>query len=199
MMGFPLYEKLGFAQMEHWDVKFMTRPPLPAPALSRRAKLASAPQEEAAKQFEASDFCAARKSQSQLHVEPGALCIVIESELDSKIKAAAWIRAALPEANTGNPGMWIAPVVADSADLAKQVVSDAIAIWEERNPTPAGSDVRSLVLGSGGHGKSLAIFESLGFKTVFSPPFMRKMFADTPAALPAPSVRHYALTGWHGT
>lgn len=178
----------------------MLRPASSGNAKRGRAKLAGGALAEAAMQFEASHECSDRSPGSVMSMFANALCVVIESDDSNAIDAATWVHLAHEDEQAGVCGIWIAPVIARSTSLARELISDAIAVWEEQHPTYSGTEVNCLVVKRGGNNEADELFTSLGFDTIFSPPFMRKGLGKNPLpSFPTPPSTYFCLAGWHGT
>lgn len=66
---------------------------------------------------------------------PDALCVAIESDGGDAIDAAPWVHLTHEDKRSGVHRIWIAPVIARSTNLVRELVLGTIAIWEEQTPS----------------------------------------------------------------
>lgn len=189
------YEAISFEQNLVWEIAGMFRIRGAPPLQRGRSEVALGALKEAAHRFESSEECNVRAPGSSFSVKSHALCVVMKSQDGNGVDAAAWV---VPngyfKSSEENHMISLSPVVARSPSLAREVVSDAIAIWEEENPVPGGIEVRCQVLKQGGHGQAVEMFASLGFVHTYSSPLMRRALGTKPCPpLPAPSDMYYAI------
>lgn len=190
----PLYESLDFTHVNDWGATPMFRPGGSSTTKRGRAQVATGALAEAALLFEASEDCSNRSPGSLMPLFSDTLCVVIECDSGNAIEAATWMHLAHDDKLSGKYCVWIAPVIARSTSLARELIAGAIAIWEERNPAYTSCEVQCMAV------QSESIFTSLGFKTIFSTCLMRRSLGSSQLpSFPPPSPTYFAFAGWHGT
>lgn len=196
----PLYESLSFTPVSDWEVAILLRPAGSGSPNRGRAQHATGALKEAAMQFEASQDCSGRPPGSLMSMFPDALCVVTKSMRGNAIDAAAWVHLAFEDKQTEGSKVWIAPAIARSTSLARELISGVIAIWEEQNPSYSSTQAACLSLKRTRDGESEELFTSLGFSAVRSTPLMRKGLGNNqlPRFL-TPPLTYFCLARYHRT
>lgn len=188
----PFYESLSFTLDRNWEVTGMFRRLDAGPLQRGRGEAAVGELKEAAHRFEESEN--ARAPGSIFSIKSHALCVVVRSHDGSGLDAAVWVVPDDKYERHSVPWISLSPVVARSPSLAREVISDAVAIWEEQNPSPSGVKVRCQVLKRGGHGHAEEVFSSLGFTYSYSSPLMRRALGEKPCPpVPGPPASYYGV------
>lgn len=188
------YDTLSFTRASDWEIAGMHRPANAGPWKRGRGEPAVGALKDAAHRFESSEDCNVRAPNSPFSMKQHALCVVIKSDSGSDVDAAAWIIWDQHSIAEAFREISLSPVVARSPALAREVVSDAIAIWEEQHPSPNGTDVNCQVLRRGRNGRAEETLASLGFRTIYSLQLMRQRFGKKPCPpLPPPPGTYFVI------
>lgn len=180
MAGQSQYESLSFAHISDRETAVLLRSAISPSSKPGLAQLATGALGDAAKQLEASQLCSSRAPGSVMAMYPDALCVAIESDGGDAIDAAPWVHLTHEDKRSGVHRIWIAPVIARSTNLVRELVLGTIAIWEEQTPSYTSTVATCVVFKRSGDGQSGELFSSLGFHTVEPAPIMRKGLGDKP-------------------
>lgn len=196
-MGRHLYNRLDFAPVPAWALCYVTRFG-GGTYTPHRVVSASPAHMAAALRLEACADASDRRDKPGLTVQSGTTCFVITDPSSVDVVAAVWMTSLLSDVANGAPAAWIGPVVAQSSELAREVLDGATALYSEMQ---RGRRVKeyALVLQSGARGASLDMFKEAGFEDMLERPIMRRVLSGPADPMRVPGRLLYAVSGWLGS